>query len=148
MKLEILRQFGVNETINCEQIGTSYFALKDAKLPSRNQVYNGKCLGHHKRSGTVPSIDFLQHIGKQSKHKITVNSKGEWLVICGRDVFGKSIVKHTNPAINDIAVILNEKNECLGYGKVIAPLEEKKVVVELLFDIGDLLRRERKSKPL
>ena len=51
----------------------------------------------------------------------------------------------------DYTLILNESNECLGFGKITCNLrgeaDAHKVVVKNILDIGDFLRREkRKSK--
>lgn len=145
---EFSKQFGVNAP-QSSLVGRSYFQIPKnlQKFISKRPAFAGKCIAHIRGPVLIPSIDFLQFIGKNARKKVVVNKDGAWLFICGRDIFGKSVVSSQgNPEVSDLVVILNEFNECLGYGTVIAPLTDKKIVVKRLFDIGDLLRRERKSK--
>lgn len=138
---EFLQPFGINQAPEAQIIGRSYFITKETK-----GIYSGECIAHIRGPVLIPSITFLQRIAKQARKHVVVNAKGEWLYICGRDIFGKAIIEHNNPAVGDRVVILNEHKECLGYGDMIAALDSKRVVIKRLFDIGDLLRRERKSK--
>lgn len=143
---EFLKPFGIKRNIEVELIGRSYFIVKDQTLLRKRPLYIGECIAHVRGPALIPSIDFLQQIGKEARRHVILNPKGEWLFICGRDVFGKSIVKHNNPEVGERVVVLNEHKECIGYGDVTAPITEEKIVVKRLFDIGDLLRRERKSR--
>jgi len=143
---EFLKQFGIKEKFSYCVLGRSFFIFDDKKLLKQMPLYAGECIAHERGVVLVPSVDLLQHIGRAARKRVVLSHKGEWLFICGRDIFGKSIVSHNNPVVGDRVVVLNKHNECRGYGDVVAPLEEKKVVVRRLFDIGDLLRRERKSK--
>ena len=142
---EFLALFGIQKKVAAELVGRSYFSFKDKALLSKRPLFIGECIAHLRGPVLIPSIGFLQEIGRLAKHRVVVNPEGEWLFICGRDVFGKSIVKHTDPKIGDRVVILNRHSECIGYGDVVGPMDGK-VVVKRLFDIGDLLRRERKSR--
>ena len=142
---EFLRPFGIKKKIDAQVVNRSYFIV-DKKFLGKNPLYTGECIAHIRGPVLIPSIDFLQQIAKEARKQVTLNSKGEWLFICGRDVFAKSIISHNNPQLGDRVVILNEHKECLGYGEMTAQLTDKRVVIKRLFDIGDLLRRERKSK--
>jgi ribosome biogenesis protein Nip4 len=143
---EFLQPFGVKRTVNAQLVGRSYFIVKEKELLSKRPLYTGECIAHVRGPVLIPSIDFLQQIAKEARKHIILNEKAEWLFICGRDVFAKGITSHNNPETGERVVILNQHKECLGYGDVIAPLDGKKVVIKRLFDIGDLLRRERKSR--
>ncbi len=91
-----------------------------------------------------PSIFLLQKIAEATNKKIIVDKKGEWMFICGKDIFGKSILKFGEGIkTNDFVIVQNQFSECLGYGKITADITSKGKVVENVFDIGDFLRRER-----
>ncbi|RJQ21908.1 hypothetical protein C4580_01970 [Candidatus Woesearchaeota archaeon] len=143
---EFLAQFGIAEVPKGELVGRSYFEFRDRALLSRRPFFIGKCLAHVRGPVLVPGVDLLQFIGKKAKYKVSVSPEGEWLFICGRDIFGKSVVGQSDAGIGDRVAVLNVRGECIGYGDVIAPLSEKKVVIRRLFDLGDLLRRERRTK--
>ncbi len=143
---EFLKPFGIKKDISAQIVDRSYFIVHDKKWLAKRPLYIGECVAHIRGPVLIPSIDFLQQIGKEAQKYIILNPKAEWLFICGRDVFAKGIASHNNPALGDRVVILNQHKECLGYGDVAAPLDGKRVVVKRLFDIGDLLRRERKSR--
>ena len=143
---EFLKPFGIKKTVDAQIIGRSYFIVKEKNLLSKRPIYSGECIAHIRGPVLIPSIDFLQQIGKEARKHAILSAKAEWLFICGRDVFAKGIASHNNPAVGDRAVILNQHKECIGYGDMTAPLTDKRVVIKRLFDIGDLLRRERKSR--
>ena len=126
-----------------KKIRTRYFENTDENLLKYKPVYNGEIIVQERMNMIVPSIDFLQKLAKQTKNKITVNKKTEWMFICARDIFGKGIIKHNNTKENEIVYVMNEENECIGYGRVKSPLNQKGITVKRIFDIGDLLRRER-----
>ncbi|HLC32797.1 MAG TPA: hypothetical protein VJJ82_03155 [Candidatus Nanoarchaeia archaeon] len=145
---KFLAQFGMSVDIPATVLGRSHFIVKEKELLKFRPLFSGDLVAHERGDFLIPSVDLLQKIGKGARHKVTVNSHGEWLFICGRDVFSKSIVKSTNPVKDDCVAILNEEGECIGYGQVTAPLDTqgKRPVIARIFDLGDLLRRERKSK--
>lgn len=142
MKLnEFLKQFGMSAP-SCKLISHSYFVVPDSYWLKFQPVYIGECIAHERGNNIVPSVDFLQVMGKQAKRKVVVNEKGEWLFICGRDLFEDAIVKSNGAKKDDIVVVLNQHMECIGYGRFI----DSKIAVKRIFDIGDLLRREKKRK--
>jgi len=143
---KFLGQFGIKQTVDVVKLGRSFFKCDDKTLIANRPLFAGECIAHERGPAIIPSIDWLQEIGRAARRHVVVDSKGEWLFICGRDVFGKSIKSHNNPKLNDFVVVLNEHKECLGYGVMSAPIETKRVVIKRLFDIGDLLRRERRAK--
>ncbi|PIN75322.1 hypothetical protein COV18_03985 [Candidatus Woesearchaeota archaeon CG10_big_fil_rev_8_21_14_0_10_37_12] len=143
---KLYAQFGLTKQQHIHKLGRSYFTHSNEQLLKHRPVYAGRCIGHERKEGPIPSINELQWIGKNTKEKITIDEKGEWLFICGRDLFGKTIVKHNKQEKNTIVAVLNKHQECIGYGKVIGNLYTNKIAIQRIFDIGDLLRRERKSK--
>ena len=63
--------------------------------------------------------------------------------------FKKGIARVSgSPRKGDFVLVLNTYDECLGFGRLVNDLEGKRenVVVENLLDIGDFLRRERRSR--
>lgn len=93
----------------------------------------------------LPSIALLEIISKKSRKKIVINEKAEWLFLCGRDVFGNSVLSHADQKKGDLTLVQNEKDENLGYGKVLESVSDSDhVVVKNLLDRGDFLRREKK----
>jgi ribosome biogenesis protein Nip4 len=98
-----------------------------------------------KKKNFIPSPYLLAKLAKVSKNKVSVNDKGAWMFICGKHIYAKSITKF-NPKqrFNDVILITNQYNECLGYGKMINKFDSKKVAIQNHFDIGDFVRRERK----
>jgi len=136
--------------LNCVmQLRSDFFLVSEGLkeiLSSTKHVpsFIGIALGKKKKN-FVPSTYLLSKIAGATESKVIVNKQGAWLFICGRHLYGRSVVSFNKAQkINDSVLIMNEFNECLGYGKVINPLDSKKVVVQNLFDIGDFVRRERK----
>ena len=142
---EFLAQFGMPEK-KADLLNRSYFVINDTQFLSKRPLYVGKCIAHIRGPALIPSVDLLQDIGRGARRHVVLDAKGEWLFICGRDVFAKSITSHTNPVVGDMVAILNSHKECIGYGQMNAPLTEQRVVIKRLFDLGDLLRRERKTR--
>lgn len=113
--------------------------------------YAGAYLGAVKGASFFPSFILLSMIAERKANKLVIDKKTAWLFICGRDIFKKGIVKGNMLKKGDYTLILNERNECLGFGKITCNLrgetDANKVVVKNILDIGDFLRREkRKSK--
>ncbi len=113
--------------------------------------FAGAYLGAVKGASFFPSFLLLTMIAESKANKIVIEKKTAWLFICGRDIFKKGILKENRLKKGDFTLILNEHNECLGFGKVLHNIRKEnnvnKVVVKNILDIGDFLRREkRKSK--
>jgi len=93
-----------------------------------------------------PSFNLLAILAEAEDSKVVVNEKAAWLFICGRDIFGGGIVSvQGSRREGDFALVLNEFEECLGFGRIVRDLGAKdaKVVVQNILDVGDFLRRER-----
>ena len=147
--LEFLKQFNAETLIDMKKITKierEFYLIpsdleKSMKIRKR-PFYAGIYLGKQKKH-FQPSVYLLELIAKNA-NKVIVNKDGAWLFICSRDLWGKSIVSG-KAHIGDLVLIANEKSEVLGYGKVVNELTAKKVCIKNLFDIGDLIRRERKK---
>ncbi len=150
---EFIKQFTDKNILDLNyimQLRSDYFLVSEGlkELLSKTKhvpSFIGIALGKKKKI-FVPSTYLLSKIASATENKIVVNKQGAWLFICGRHVYARSIVSF-NPAqkVGDSVLVMNEFNECLGYGKVINPLDSKKVAVQNLFDIGDFVRRERRK---
>jgi ribosome biogenesis protein Nip4 len=111
--------------------------------------YAGAYLGAVKGASFFPSFLLLAMIAETKANKLVVDRKTAWLFICGRDIFKKGILKDLNLKKGDITLILNEHNECLGFGKMMlnlrAEIDLNKTSVKNILDIGDFLRREKRQ---
>ena len=111
--------------------------------------YAGAYLGAVKGSSFFPSFLLLSMVAERKAKKLVVDKKTSWLFICGRDIFKQGILKGDNLKKGDYALVLNERNECLGFGKIMLNLREEsdttKVAVKNILDIGDFLRREKRQ---
>ena len=111
--------------------------------------YAGAYLGAVKGASFFPSFLFLAMLAKSKANKLVLNKKTAWLFICGRDVFQRGILKENNLKKGDYALVLNEHNECLGFGKIMHNLrgvpDANKVAVKNILDLGDFLRREKRK---
>jgi ribosome biogenesis protein Nip4 len=125
-----------------------YFLLNESlkKLISQDFFYAGTYLGKIKDRKFFPSLSLLAILAEKEANKIVVDTKTEWLFICGRDIFKRGIMKTMGSRKKGAYVlILNQYGECLGFGKIIHDLnkETNGVAVKNVLDIGDFLRRER-----
>jgi ribosome biogenesis protein Nip4 len=118
----------------------------------KSYFYAGVYLGAVKGASFFPSFLLLTMIAKTKANKLVIDKKTAWLFICGRDIFKKGILKANNLRKDDYALILNERNECLGWGNITCNLsketEGNKVAVKNILDIGDFLRREKQQLKL
>ena len=149
MLKQFIKQFSKEEIVkDFVKIERSYFSVNEQikqtiSLIQTKPAFAGIPLGTES-SIFKPSLFLLQKICKLSDKKIIVDKKGEWMFICGKDIFGKSITKFAeNLKQGELVLVENQHGECLGYGKIIAELNNKGNVLENIFDIGDFLRRER-----
>ena len=130
------------------ETGGRYFLLnKNLKtIAPRSFFYAGKYLGKVKSEKFFPSFNLLAILTETEANKVLVNEKAAWLFICGRDIFGGGIVSvQGSRREGDFTLVLNEFEECLGFGRIVGDLgpRDAKVVVQNISDVGDFLRRER-----
>jgi ribosome biogenesis protein Nip4 len=111
--------------------------------------YAGSYLGAVKGNSFFPSFILLSMIADHKANKLVVDKKTAWLFICGRDIFKKGILRGGNLKEGDYALIMNQQDECLGFGKIMHnirdELDKKEVAVKNVLDIGDFLRREKRQ---
>lgn len=149
--MEALKTFLSKFEVAPEQIGDihkynkHYFIGEQAIVKDDNLLGSGLYLGYlNNNKEFTPSPAIMEIIAKNCEQKIYVDEKAEWLFLCGRDLFGKSIIK-TNVQ-EGLVLVQNEHDENLGYGKIISKVDtnSSKVVVKNILDKGYYLRRERK----
>ena len=149
---DIASQFNTNLKLDQNLIvkkENRYFLInsKLEKLISKDFFYAGTYLGKTKDGKFFPSFILLAIIAeKENANKIIVNEKTEWLFICGKDVFKQGIISVTgSKRKGDNTLILNQHEECLGFGKILHNLDEERegVAVRNISDVGDFLRREQ-----
>lgn len=132
-----------------ENSGRVFLLTKNLKkYASKNFYYAGTYLGRIKSGKFFPSFNLLNMITQKKGNSIVVDKKTAWLFVCGRDVFKKGIAKVSgSPRKGGYVLVLNIYNECLGFARLVDDLESQRgnVVAENLLDIGDFLRRERRS---
>ena len=106
----------------------------------------GMLLGRTYPNGFVPSTTLLQLLVPHSARAVTLNEKGAWLFICGRDIFSESIMSSTgNPQAHELVLVLNAFGECLGVGRVVQKLSARGLVVKHELDIGWFVRKKVKA---
>lgn len=97
----------------------------------------GTYLGEARRR-FEPTPALIDWIGEHTERKVAVNAKGEWLFMCGRDLFEQSIT--CGKQLRGPVVVVNTRGEALGLGEATA----KRPWVVNTFDRGWYLRREGK----
>jgi ribosome biogenesis protein Nip4 len=129
-----------------------YYLLSERvkKQIQQNFFYAGVYLGKLKGNVFFPSFILLTIMAEGKGNKIVVDKKTAWLFFCGRDIFKQGIInlKGTKRK-GDYSLVLNEHDECLGFGKITRNVrketEANEVVVKNILDIGDFLRREKRQ---
>ena len=132
------------------KIGSSFFKIDEEqaalireikKNSGKDPKYAGKLLGETRRGRFEPSVALLDILGKKTKRKIVIDDNAEWLFLCGRDVFGRSILKAD--VQTGFVIVQNKTGDTLGFGRITDDLLKKnKAVVDNKLDRGDFLRRE------
>jgi len=127
-----------------------YFLFTDSlkKLAPRRFFYGGAYLGKTVKGKFFPGLELLRMIAEKKANKVVVDKRAEWLFICGRDVFRRGVIEVVGSSEKgDYVLVLNRRNECLGYGRAMHDLRQGKerIVIENVLDIGDYLRREREG---
>jgi ribosome biogenesis protein Nip4 len=143
-------KIALDETLVVRNRNRYYLLSKRLKQQApKGFFYAGKYLGAVKGNSFFPSFLLLDMIAQKKSNKLVVDKKAAWLFICGRDIFKKGILKENNPKKGDHILILNEHDECFGFGKMAinlrAEIDLNKVAVNNILDIGDFLRREKRS---
>lgn len=148
---DFMSRFGTNINLNEALIvkrQSRYFLLSEnlERHVTEDFFYAGTYLGKVKDGKLFPSFNLLDIMAKRNANTIAIDKKTEWLFICGRDIFNQGITKAIGPTRRGSYVLIsNSYGECLGFGKILHSLSEKKQgpAVQNILDIGDFLRRER-----
>lgn len=149
-----IKQFNAKIHLNQSHIvkkRNRYYMLSEnlKEQAPKGFFYAGAYLGAVKGTSLFPSFILLSMIAKNNANKLVVDKKTAWLFICGRDIFRKGILQGGSLKKGDYALILNEYNECLGFGEIMINLrgvpDAKQVAVKNILDIGDFLRREKRK---
>jgi ribosome biogenesis protein Nip4 len=122
--------------------GKRYFLANKEQIALSKKINQdffsiGVFLGETKRE-FKPTPALIDLIAKKTDQKININKKSEWLFVCKRDIFDDSIIRKNTS--EGLAIVQNERNETLGYGKFIR--QGKRKLIKNLLDKGDYLRRE------
>ena len=146
-------QFGVQIALNTDLLvekNGRFFLVNNNLKPwvRQNFFYAGVFLGKAKDGKFFPSFNLLGMLAKKDASRVVVDRKAAWLFICGRDILGRSIVRiQGSGKRNTNTLVLNEFNECLGFGRIVEKLsdvtESNEIAIRNVSDIGDFLRRER-----
>ena len=113
-----------------------------------NFFYAGMYLGENKQGKFIPSFNLLFILSKQKTNKVIIDKKATWLFIYGKDIFRERILKvEGDTKKGAITLVLNNFEDCLGFGEIIFDLDKKpnkgETVVNNILDLGDFLRREK-----
>jgi ribosome biogenesis protein Nip4 len=150
---DFLNQFGVNLDLNEKLMiekENRWFLLNEnlRELITDSFFYAGTYLGKVKHTTFFPSFILLGMIAEKKGNKILVDTRTEWLFVCGRDVFRQGVLKvQGSTEKGEYALVLNQHGECLGFGKILRDIDKGKgkVVLRNISDLGDFLRREKRQ---
>jgi ribosome biogenesis protein Nip4 len=148
---DFVNKFHTNVTLDENLIlkkESKYFLVTKAlkRTVSSDFFYAGLYLGKVENGRFWPSFNLLNLIARKRANKVTVDKKTEWLFTCGRDIFRQGIVKATGSTNRgNHVLVMNQHNECLGFGKILHDLNDKRkgVTIKNILDVGDFLRREK-----
>ena len=128
------------------KIGTRIFLRNVSLDVPKHAVAAGLYLGSTQNNKFVPSLNLLERVLPLTDRWVVVNDKAEWLVICGRDVWGPSILERgAEFTVDERVLVLSKRRDILGVGRIVGKdFSKKDVAVKMQFDIGDLIRRGRK----
>lgn len=157
MLKNFLKQFNAEEIVNFDnivKIKDGFFMkpddiilrkhfncfVKDVK--KNNLKFIGISLGSNDKKIFAPSVYLLELLRDFKVPFVKINKKGEWFFVCGRDLQGISIYK-SNCEKDAFAIVLNLKNEPMGYGTLLKKPSGTSTCFKRIYDIGDYLRRER-----
>jgi len=120
---------------------------KLSKDLQNNFFYAGLYLGENKQRKFFPSFNLLSILSEQKANKVTIDKKAAWLFIYGKNIFRERIIEvEGDEKKGDITLVLNNTNDCLGFGEIIIDLSKKpkksEAVIKNFLDLGDFLRRE------
>jgi len=133
-----LKQYNLSFGQTVTRIDDRFFIIPESlkKYEKNRPAYLGDMIGMIRRERFIPSIVLLQWMQKHNAPSVTISPEQEWRFICGNNIQRKDITTIRQGRV----IVLNIHNECIGT----ATVEDK--YLKRTYDIGDLLRRERKKK--
>jgi ribosome biogenesis protein Nip4 len=146
---KFIKQFTQEEIKDIIQVRKDYYLANQDLLETKNKIKLepssiGLYLGTATGKTFQPSPALIELIAKKSNNKIFINKNTEWLFLCGRDIFGKGIIKANTQ--EGLVLVQNQKDENLGYGKIIDDISHKeRIVIKNILDKGIYLRQEMSS---
>lgn len=140
MKLvsEFLQRFGIaNYDAPLTRVDNAFFVVPDSlsSFIKYRPSYIGLLVGFVRNENFVPSVGLLQWMAARSGQKVVLDPDLEWKFICGNNI-QRSLVD----VGHDWVLVINRHGECIGIA------QESEKYLKRVFDIGDLLRRERSRK--
>ncbi len=107
----------------------------------------GVYLGHEKNEKFFPSLALLNILAKHTDDKIMLKDIGEMDFLYKKDLRSRHIKQYNGESkVGFLRLVVNEKNECLGYAKIVKTLDSPGIVLKNKLDMGDYLRREISQK--
>ena len=130
-----------------EVLLTTKASLDTLRLGTLQPKHMGLAIGTIRNKRFIPSLPGAEVIAKHSTGfpYIVINEVAEALVLYGRDVLGDSVLEASKELDqNKIAIILNQKRECVGIGRTrFTDLFKKgEATVHTLVDAGIYLRNQ------
>lgn len=146
-----IKKFTKESIGNIVKLHKSYYLIDEPLLEVKNRIpMNPEYIGIYLGEDDAPSIALIELIAKHSDKKAFVNDEAEYLFLCGRDILSKSVVRTNINERDELVLVQNQKDENLGYGKIVGDLRDKtggdKEVIKHILDRGDFLRREKNKK--
>ncbi|MEE8168332.1 MAG: NIP7 N-terminal domain-related protein [Candidatus Hydrothermarchaeales archaeon] len=118
-----------------EVFATNKQASEALEKLKRDPYSIGLYLGEIRGGRFILSLEGASVIARYTDKKVIVSRKAEQLVLYGRDVFSKSAVNFETLAEGERCLIVNDRDELLGIGRV------EKGMVKNLMDRGWYLRK-------
>ena len=118
--IEFLKKFDYVLKGETVKFGNKYYLI-DSKIKSVLSLNSHKpksagiFLGEDNKR-FVPSLALLRMI--ETDKKIFLNSKGEWLFVCGRDILEESVLKSN--VTSGFALVQDSNDVNLGLAKIVA----------------------------
>lgn len=137
------KPFSNTEIQNVAKIGRRYYQAEKRLLDIKEKINAdtfslGLPLGEEKKDFT-PSPALLEILAQTSDKKVFLTKKGEWMFLCKRDVFQENITKKN--VSEGLVLVQNSHDENIGLGEL--KRHRGKVLLKVILDRGDYLRRER-----
>lgn len=136
-----VKKFGIKSYDNIvTKVDNAFFVIPDnlKEFLKYHPLYIGHKVGFMREDNFLPTVDLLQWMAKRSKQSKTLMPDHEWKFICGNNIRLSELEGEFKEG--QWLLILNLHEECIG----VAEATDK--YLKRMFDLGDVLRRERKGK--